>query len=315
VERTSEDRTLLGRLAALDLRMENFEQAAIEYGELAAMEEGEGLVRAALELSNVCERIGRPAEARRALDRAIEFDRANPELRARLLRLLEASGASQEYADMLVEEASHETDPTARASKLLRAGEIYLNAEGSGPNAVSVLLSVREILPDNPEAVVLLSRAYTRTERIPDAVQLLHTTVEANRGKRSRGLAAVYEELAEVHLAEGYLTDALQALQRAFEMDSRNARLGMRLARLALEAEEDEVAQRGFRAVAIMKSSAVDGPEGARPETKADANYALAVLAKKAGDLRRARVLVSKALGDFPDHSESRALLAELDQK
>jgi tetratricopeptide (TPR) repeat protein len=315
VELATEDRLLLARLAALDFRMENFELAATEYAELAAMEEGDGLVRAALKLADACERIGRPGEARRALDRAIEFDRGNAELRTRLLRLLEASGASQEYAEMLVEEASHETDATARATKLLRAGEIYLNAEGGGESAVSVLQSVREILPDSPEAVVLLSRAYTSTDRIPEAVALLHATVEANRGKRSRGVAAVYEELAEVHLAEGYLTDALQALQRAFEMDSRNARLGMRLARLALEAEEDEVAQRGFRAVAIMKSAAVDGPEGARPETKADANYALALLARKAGDSRRARVLVSKALGDFPDHAEAKALLGELDQK
>jgi tetratricopeptide (TPR) repeat protein len=295
--------------------MENFELAALEYGELAALEEGEGLVRAALKLAEACEKIGRPAEARRAIDRALEFDRNNAELRARLLWLLEATGAGAEYADLLVEEASHESEPSARATKLLRAGELYLTAEGGGPNAVQVLETVRELLPDSPEAVVLLSRAYTKTERIADAVALLHGTVEANRGKRSRGLAAVYEELSEVHLAEGYLTDALQALQRAFEMDSRNARLGMRLARLALEAEEDEVAQRGFRAVAIMKTAGTDGPEGARPETKADANYALALLARKAGDSRRARVLVSKALGDFPDHADARALLADLDQK
>ena len=312
---TSEDRTLLARLAALDFKMENFEQAAIEYGELAAIEEGEGLVHAALQLSDVCERIGRPGEAREVLDRAMAFDRANPELRARLLKLLEASGNSDEYAEMLVEEASHETDVGARAAKLLRAGEIYLGAAGGGPNAVIVLEAVREMAAESLETVVLLARAYAQTERLADAAQLLHATVEANRGKRSRGLAAVYEELAEVHLAEGYLTDALQALQRSFEMDSRNARLGMRLAQLALEAEEDEVAQRGFRAVAIMKSAAVDGPEGARPETKAEANYALAVLARKAGDARRARVLVSKALGDFPDHAEAKALLAELDQK
>jgi tetratricopeptide (TPR) repeat protein len=229
--------------------------------------------------------------------------------------LLEASGATAEYAELLVVEANHETDATARATKLLRAGELYLGAEGGAAAAASVLETVRELLPENHEAVVLLSRAYTRTERIQEAVALLHGTVELNRGKRSRGLAGVFEELAEVHLAEGYLTDALQALQRAFEMDSRNARLGMRLARLALEAEEDEVAQRGFRAVAIMKSAPVDGPEGARPETKADANYALALLARKAGDSRRARVLVSKALGDYPEHAEARALLTEIDQK
>jgi hypothetical protein len=45
---------------------------------------------------------------------------------------------------------------------------------------------------------------------------------------------------------------------------------------------------------------------------KADANFYLAQLAKKAGDPRKAKVLASKALTENPDHAAARALLAEL---
>jgi hypothetical protein len=52
--------------------------------------------------------------------------------------------------------------------------------------------------------------------------------------------------------------------------------------------------------------------EGATTDMKADANYYLAQLAKKAGDPRKAKVLASKALTENPDHAAARALLAEL---
>jgi tetratricopeptide (TPR) repeat protein len=135
------------------------------------------------------------------------------------------------------------------------------------------------------------------------------------KGKRVRTLGAVYEEKANVHLEEGFLTDALNSLAKAFEMDPKNARLGMRLGRLALEAEEDELAQRALRSVAIMKTAEVDGPDGAQSQTKADANYALAVIAQRAGDQRKAKILVAKAISENPEHQAARALLAEFDRR
>jgi len=110
------------------------------------------------------------------------------------------------------------------------------------------------------------------------------------------------------------LTDAHEALSKAFEADSKNARLALELGRLSLEIEEVDAAQRAFRAVTIMRPPSAEGP-GAVPEEKAEANYHLAVLAQKQGDPRKARVLVSKALADAPQHEAARALLAELDQR
>jgi hypothetical protein len=86
----------------------------------------------------------------------------------------------------------------------------------------------------------------------------------------------------------------------------------MQLGTQALEIDEDEIAQKAFRGIAIMKAPEPGSNDGATTEMKADANYALAALARKAGDLRKAKVLASKALSENPDHEAARALLAEL---
>jgi tetratricopeptide (TPR) repeat protein len=215
---------------------------------------------------------------------------------------------------MLLEEAGSLSKSADRVQKLLRAAE-FLLADAELEDAIRVLEGIRAESPENLEAAVLLARAYTRANRIEEALAQLNAVLEQNRGKRIRALAPVYEEKANTHLEEGFLTDALGALAKAFEMDPKNARLGMRFGRLALESDEHELAQRALRAVAIMKTADVDGPEGARTDTKAEANYALAVLAHKAGDARKAKVLVSKALSENPSHQEARALLTELDRR
>jgi hypothetical protein len=86
----------------------------------------------------------------------------------------------------------------------------------------------------------------------------------------------------------------------------------MRLGTQALEIDEDDVAQRAFRGIAIMKAPEPGSTDGATADMKADANYYLAALARKAGDARKAKVLATKALSENPDHEAARALLAEL---
>jgi cytochrome c-type biogenesis protein CcmH/NrfG len=108
------------------------------------------------------------------------------------------------------------------------------------------------------------------------------------------------------------LSDALTALTRAFELDPKNGKLAMQLGTQALEIDEDDTAQRAFRGIAIMKAPEPGSTEGATSEMKADANFYLATLARKAGDARKAKVLASKALSENPDHEAARALLAEL---
>jgi tetratricopeptide (TPR) repeat protein len=123
----------------------------------------------------------------------------------------------------------------------------------------------------------------------------------------------VYREISAIQLMEGFLTDALTALGKAFEMDMRNGQLAMQLGQLALDMDEEEVAVRAFRSVTMMKPAEGDATDGATGEAKADAHYFLAVVSRKQGDLRKARVLVSKALSENPSHESARELLHDLD--
>ncbi|MES1183500.1 MAG: tetratricopeptide repeat protein [Myxococcales bacterium] len=312
VREVPEDIEALRRLAELSTRTGNAEHAVATLTRLVEAESGDELVRDALRLADACEQLGRPEDARAGLERALEVDRRRPDLRLRLQNVYSALGAVRQLSDMLLEDAQNAKDPNEQKRLLLRAGELLLGTEGQAAAAVRILEMVREQDPDNIDAVVQLSRAYGASQRSDDALALLTTVAEAYKGRRIKALAQVFQEIANLHLQDGFLSDALSALTRAFELDPKNGKLAMQLGTQALEIDEDETAQRAFRGIAIMKAPEPGSNDGATTEMKADANYYLAMLAKKAGDPRKAKVLATKALSENPDHAAARALLAEL---
>ena len=300
----------LRRLASLESRTGNIEGALDTLAQLVDVEQGDALIETALRYSEACELSGRLADSRPALERALRENHLHPELRQRLEAVYELLGARRELSDMLLEDASNEVDPALRLTGFLRVGTLLL--EDDAPAAVQVLESARHENPESVEVVVLLARAYASARRAEEALSLLNAIAEANKGRRTKALGGIYGTMAQIHLDEGYLTDALQALNKAFDLDPKNGELAMRLGQLAVEIDEDEVAQRAFRAVSIMKPPAPGSTEGAPSDAKADANYYLAVLARKAGDPRKAKVLLAKALAEKSDHAGARQLLAEL---
>jgi tetratricopeptide (TPR) repeat protein len=312
VREMPEDVEALRRLADLSTRTGNAEHAATTLLRLVEVETGDDLVHDAMRLADACEQLGRPEEARSGLERALTVDRRRPDLRLRLQTVYGAIGAVRELSEMLLEDAQNAKDPAEQKRLLLRAGELLLATEGQAEAAVRILEMVRQQDPDNIDAVVLLSRAYGSAQRSDDALALLTSVTEANKGRRVKALGQVFQEIANLHLADGFLSDALAALTRAFELDPKNGKLAMLLGTQALEIDEDDIAQRAFRGIAIMKAPEPGSTDGATTEMKADANYYLAALAKKAGDPRKAKVLATKALSENPDHEAARALLAEL---
>ncbi len=303
------------RLASLDSRTGNVDEALATLSRLVSLETGPGLVQTALRYAELCEMSGRTADARAALEKALEVERTHTELRQRLEALYESVGATRELANMLLDDAEVSTDMDHRLGLLLRAADLLLLPDGDTDAAIRILEFARGESPESIEAVVLLARAYAGAGRNDEGLKMLQSVTESHRGRRSKALSAVYEQIASIHLEEGFLTDALQALSKAFEMDSKNARLAMLLGRLAVDIEEDEVAQRAFRSVTIMRTADPSDADGAQPENKADANYYLAVLAQKQGDVRKAKVLVAKALSENSGHEQARALQGELEKR
>jgi tetratricopeptide (TPR) repeat protein len=312
VREMPEDVEALRRLADLSTRTGNAEHAVATLTRLVDVESGDDLVRDAMRLADACEQLGRPEEARAGLERALTVDRRRPDLRQRLQAVYGAIGAVRELSDMLLEDAKNAKDPAEQKRLLLRAGELLLATDGQAEAAVRILELVREQDPDNIDAVVQLSRAYGAAQRSDDALALLTSVTEASKGRRVKALGQVFQEIANLHLQDGFLSDALAALTRAFELDPKNGKLAMQLGTQALEIDEDDIAQRAFRGIAIMKAPEPGSSDGATTEMKADANYYLATLAKKAGDPRKAKVLLTKALSENPDHELARALLTEL---
>jgi len=66
--------------------------------------------------------------------------------------------------------------------------------------------------------------------------------------------------------------------------------------------------------MSLMKLLEADGDihEGILKQDRAEANYQLAKFARESADLRRARMHITKTLGDDPSHELARAMLAEL---
>jgi tetratricopeptide (TPR) repeat protein len=134
----------------------------------------------------------------------------------------------------------------------------------------------------------------------------------AFKGRRSKDLSVVYREISNIHLEAADLRSALEALSKAFDMDLRNGDLAMQLGHLALDLGEDETASRAFRSVTMMKTKQLGSDDGAVPEAKAVAYYHLSRIARTQGDLRKARLMASKAVSEDPKHADAQALLKEL---
>ena len=313
VDSDPNDRASLKRLAELEAQAEAWDNAAAAYVQLMPLEEGEALLALAGPLTEACERAGKPEDARVGLERTLAVVPDNAEIRGKLRVLYEATGAHRELARLLQQEAASQTDLELVVQNLLRAGELLLAPGGDDQEAIRVLEEVRTLAPDNLYAVVLLARACSlRGGGGQDAMSLLEATIAEYQGRRVRELGLVYQEISRMQYEEGFLTDAMVSLSKGFELDLRNAVLGMQLGELALDIEEWEAAAKAFRHVSMMKSFDVEKNEGATVEQKADAQYYLGWLAKRSGDLRKAKILVSKALAAVPDHEQARALLEEL---
>lgn len=303
------DAELWRRLAALDEKTERFDAAVTAYRKLISLTEGDELVRTALALAGACERAGRPEDARGGLERALRTAPEHAELRSRLGALYEALGEHRARALMLIEDAGAEGSVQARHGLLLAAGELLLRSEEHAQEGLAVLEEARGLSPESVEGTVLMSRALTLVGRGDEGMTLLSELVAASRGRRVKELGLVYREMSQMQLKEGFLDEALVSLTRAFEMDMKNARLALELGQLALDLDDVETAGRAFRAVTMLRA----GEEEVTPELRAHAQFQLAVIARNQGDPRRAKILVSKALSENPEHTAARELMGELE--
>jgi tetratricopeptide (TPR) repeat protein len=267
-----------------------------------------------MNLADACEHSGNVADARSGLERALEGakDKEASALRDRLRHVYEVTGARRELSALLRTDARAEPNVTRRVELLIRSAELLLGQDAEPAEAARVLEEAQRLSPENITGVVLLARAHGLLGRPEAALSSLEAVIAAHRGRRTRELSAVYHEVSNVHLESGNLKGALDALARAFDLDMRNGDLAMQLGHLALDVSDGDVAQRAFRSVTMMRLRQPGGTEGASADAKAVAYYHLSRIAQAEGDIRKARLMASKAVSENPGHAEAHAILKEL---
>lgn len=305
------DRAALRALALLEESAERWDAASAVYRKLIALEDGEALADAALRLAEACARGDRLGDARAALERASRAAPANAAVRERLREVYNVTGAARELAALILEDAARAPDVAGRFSLLMSAGRLLLG-ENEAAQAASVLEEAKSLRPEDLEATVLLGDALALAGRSVEARTVLEGAVAAQKGRRSKSLAAVFRRIARIDLSVGDRTSALSALARAFDNDPQNGQLAMELGAVAVEHEDHDLATRAFRAVTLMKSVPVGSGEGVTAQLRAVAYYHLGRMAFLQGDRRKARLMIDKAVADDPTLEAARALLDQL---
>ncbi len=311
-ERFPDDRQLLRTRASIARSEEDWSTLVDICSVLAETAQESELTELVLSLAQAAEILDEPARARAALERAFSVDPEHEELRARLASVYRKLGATRELGALLLDGARRLEDTLARQARLVEIAQLLLENDTDLAGAEAILEEARGLTPEALEITVLASRVARRLGRGEQALSMLEEAASAQKGRRSRALSHVYREMSQIQLEDGFLTDALDSLVKATEMDIRNGGLAMELARLALEIDEKDVAYRTLGRVALMKLVDGDPNEGVEREDRAAANYELAVHASGQGDLRKAKVLLQKVLADVAEHEPALALLAEI---
>jgi tetratricopeptide (TPR) repeat protein len=303
---------VLRALAALEREAGRWGALLAPLKALASRAEGAELVGLALELAEVAPRAEQPAEARAALERALQVAPEDGRLRAALRGVYEQSGARRELAQLLRQDAAVLREPGPRFEALLGAARLLMDPQQGDPKAASeVLEEARGLRPDDLELALLLAETHLGARRPRDAIQVLERAAAAHRGRRSKALGQLYLRKARIELSLGERPNALQSLSKAFDNDGGNGALAMELGLLALELNDEQNATRAFRAITLLKVTA-GGEEGTTAAAKAQAYYQLSLLALGQADKRKARLLVEKALGEDPSLEVARQLRDEL---
>ena len=308
----SKDKATLRAIAHVDELEERWDAASATYRRLVGLEDATGIVSAALKLAEVCEKAGRLADARGGLERARMAAPDDADLRKRLAWLYEQLGAIKELAELVLEEARTAGDVAPRFEGLMRAGQLFLELSadpdqtaqmGTG-SAVAPLEEAHALRPTDLDCAALLSDAYVGAGRYEEAQDLLMRTIGTFKGRRARELSALYHRLARVAEILGDKTAELQHLTTALDMDAQNGVVASELADRAMELGNLDVAQRALRAVTMLKQPA--------PLPKALAYQHLGEIARQQGDVKRAMMLVKRAIDDDPTLESAKQLLEAL---
>jgi golgin subfamily B member 1 len=304
LSRDADNKEALRSLGALEESLERWDAATAAYRRLALLEDGRDLGETALSLANVSEKAGELPQARAGLERALHADPENTAVRERLRDLYARTGAHRELAQMSLSAARLAQEDDLRFVHLLHGASALLE-HGIDPKiALEALEEARAIRPRDIETTALLADAYLMLGQRDLASEMLNATLVAHKGRRSRDLALLHQRLSRIERANANPAAAMTWLSSALDMDGQNGVVASELAMLALEQGNFDLAAKALRAVTMLKAPA--------PMSKALAYQHLGEIAHHQGDVKKAMLLLKRAVDDDPTLESARMLLTSL---
>jgi tetratricopeptide (TPR) repeat protein len=300
----SKDRDALRALAHLEATAGHWDAASATYRRLVALEEGELVVDTALRLADACERAGRLGDARGGLERARRVAPGNEALSGRLERLYQSTGAFRELAELYLEEAKGARDVAGRFTSLVRAGTLILEHGADPSAALGPLREANALRPGDLECTARLAEGLALAGKATEATDLLNGVLGSYKGRRSRELASIHHAFARVARALGNPEGEVQWLTSALDMDAQDGEVASELAVAARRVGQLDLATRALRTVTMLKIAA--------PMSRAMAYQHLGEIAHDQGDVKRAVMMLKRAVDDDPSLDGARSLLEQL---
>jgi tetratricopeptide (TPR) repeat protein len=266
-----------------------------------AIEDGAGLVEAAVDLADACEKLGRPADARNGLESVLKSHPREEAIRSRLSALYESSGDHRGVAMLSLAAVDGARDDNERFKLLVRAGDTLLRAAKDAIGALEPLERAWKLRPTDLEAATLMGDALIAQRRLTEAEAVLRRAADASKGRRSRDLGQVQHRLAQIARDTGDAKGALTWLASALESDFQNSQIAAEVADAAMALGEDETALKALRAISLMKNPL--------PMTKAVAFVKQGEISLKQNDRKKAVFFARKALLEDPSLATAQDLL------
>lgn len=299
-----EAQRLFARLAE---RAEQFERAASAYARLANLVDDAELENFVFDALRAAERADVLHVVRPIVERAYALQKGNQTLREKLRGVYVRVGANAELAEMSFDEAEEASNDRTRIMHLLRGASILIESQLDLERATEALDRVYAIQPNDLQCAALRADVELIRGSVDAASAIIQDVLSAMKGRRSRDIAALHHRMARIAHAAGDSQAELEWLSNALEMDTQNGHVASELAECALTQGELDVATRALRVVTMLKTPA--------PLPRALAYQRLGEIARHQGDLRKAQLLLKRAIDDDPELETARSLLAELEAR
>ncbi len=248
----TQDTTAMDALSRLNASQNRWAQAASWLKAHLSAAKPQERVSLLLRLARIQLRLGQNETAVDLLEQAFEEAPKNQEIRSMLLEQYRSLENYEALAKTLSKAAAHMSSMSVMLSYTEEAADIYFYKLHVLKKAVSVLERAVELAPDEQRFRVMLAEALVSDEQYDRAETLLIELLESFGRRRSPERGAIHLQLALVAKAQGKTDSALEHLELAASMDTKNVATGLALAETARDIDDRDRAERAYRALLLL---------------------------------------------------------------